>query len=73
MYLELRVEFVGRIRISKQTMLSQLQRFMQIKLTLCLSYSGNYDDKSKEQIPVIEVYLVPLTEVIQCQSVGTSV
>ncbi|GBP88815.1 hypothetical protein EVAR_57933_1 [Eumeta japonica] len=26
------------------------------------SYRGNYDDKSKEQIPDIEAYLVPLTE-----------
>ncbi|KPJ20828.1 Adenylosuccinate synthetase isozyme 1 [Papilio machaon] len=43
-------------------MLSQLQRFMHIKFTRCLSYRGNYDDKSKEQIPDIEVYLVPLTE-----------
>lgn len=58
--------------MSKQTMLSQLQRFMHIKFTRCLSYRGNYDDKSKEQIPDIEAYLVPLTEVIQCQSVGTS-
>ncbi|GBP60853.1 hypothetical protein EVAR_35401_1 [Eumeta japonica] len=26
------------------------------------NYRGNYDDKSKEQIPDIEAYLVPLTE-----------
>ncbi|GBP33870.1 hypothetical protein EVAR_20981_1 [Eumeta japonica] len=43
-------------------MLSQLQRYMHIKFTRCLSYRGNYDDKSKEQIPDIEAYLVPLTE-----------
>ncbi|GBP08398.1 hypothetical protein EVAR_77105_1 [Eumeta japonica] len=47
---------------TKSRCVYELQRYMHIKFTRCLSYRGNYDDKSKEQIPDIEAYLVPLTE-----------
>ncbi|GBP33435.1 hypothetical protein EVAR_6783_1 [Eumeta japonica] len=36
-------------------------------------YRGNYDDKSKEQIPDIEAYLVPLTELFACSLAGVNI
>lgn len=53
-------------------MLSQLQRLMHIKFTGYLRYSGKYDKKIERKNLDIEVCFVPLTEVIQCRSVGIS-